>query len=452
MVHAKQARNPPPGAAAQGPIPAGAAPAAQRKEAAQIELAVEQGFDTVERRPDGAYLVNPKTNQETQLSGLGAMQRARKIIKDRIDAAASQAALSTLNDLTAPTEAQAKAGNYKKGAAKLNGFAISIENPVGSTRSGTAPDGTKWETTMANHYGYLKGTEGADGDQVDVFIGPRPDLDAVFVVDQIDPKTGMFDEHKVMMGYPSAEAARAGYLANYDADWKGLQAITPMPLATFRAWVKSPDAKKPAALYDPATQGAADVQQIDGRNSGDAATGARGPAGVDDRQDGQAAGETAPSGGVPDSQTGEQSAAPVGDQRAAQDQAAVDGLNAALGTETRLADPALPGVDAVNKLLDAFAALTGRRGIAVDWRGDGAQDGVKYRGNYFVNVNSPVQAMAWTIGHEFKHIAEGSKAVAVLYQCYPLRAELECAFAAKQSSVLPLPLRASKTTGTTRRY
>ena len=94
-------------------IPEGAAPAFQRREAAQIEAAVKQGFDTVERRGDGVYLVNPKTNQESKLSGLGAMQRARQIIRRTLDAAASQAASSPLNDLPNPTEAQAKAGTYK---------------------------------------------------------------------------------------------------------------------------------------------------------------------------------------------------------------------------------------------------------------------------------------------------------------------------------------------------
>lgn len=409
-------------------IPEGAAPAFQRQEAAQIEAAVKRGFDTVERRGDGVYLVNPKTNQESKLSGLGAMARARQIVRRTLDAAASQAASSPLNDLANPTEAQAKAGNYKKGSAKLNGFDISIENPVGSTRSGTAKDGTKWETTMGSHYGYFKGTEGADGDQVDVFIGPRPDLDTVFVVDQIDPETGMFDEHKVMMGYPNIEAARAGYLANYDKDWKGLQAITEMPLATFRNWVKSREARKPAAMYDQRSEGDADGQRDDagaaGRELGGEPQTSQRPDGgnVADGQGRQAgprepedAGAAAGSGRTP-AQPGAAAAGWVGRDLAAEG-AAIDLL------ASRLGDPGIrrpnerdPRAKAANSLLDAFAVLTGFRGIAVDWTGEATADGVEMDGDLFVNIDQPQQALSWTIGHEFKHVSDRSKAAAALYQ------------------------------------
>jgi hypothetical protein len=36
----------------------------------------------------------------------------------------------------------------------------------------------------------------------------------VFVVDQVNPRTGEFDEHKVMLGFDTLEEARAAYLAN----------------------------------------------------------------------------------------------------------------------------------------------------------------------------------------------------------------------------------------------
>jgi len=61
-----------------------------------------------------------------------------------------------------PTEAQIKAGNYKKYHMKMNGIKITIENPAGSYRSGKDDDGNEWRTKMNHHYGYIKGTVGAD--------------------------------------------------------------------------------------------------------------------------------------------------------------------------------------------------------------------------------------------------------------------------------------------------
>ncbi|BBS88028.1 hypothetical protein WP7W18E02_29250 [Aeromonas media] len=145
-----------------------------------------------------------------------------------------------------PTEAQKEAGNYKKGHIKLQGLDIALENPKGSTRSGTDQDGKAWQSTMAHDYGYIKRTLGADGDHVDVFIGDKPDSETVYVVDQVDPKTGKFDEHKVMMGFSDEQAAREGYLGNYEAGWKGLGAIKAMPVESFKRWVKEGDTTKPA--------------------------------------------------------------------------------------------------------------------------------------------------------------------------------------------------------------
>lgn len=146
-----------------------------------------------------------------------------------------------------PTEAQKEAGNYKKGHLSLQGLDIALENPKGSTRYGTDQDGKAWQSTMAHDYGYIKRTLGADGDHVDVFIGDQPDSEMVYVVDQVDPKSGKFDEHKVMMGFADEQAARDGYLANYEKGWKGLSAIKAMPVEEFKHWVKEGDTTKPVA-------------------------------------------------------------------------------------------------------------------------------------------------------------------------------------------------------------
>jgi len=146
-----------------------------------------------------------------------------------------------------PSESQVKSGNYKKGKATWNGLRFSIENPYGSTRRGTDSNGKKWETKMKCHYGYILGTVGADTDHVDAFVGRNTGSDLVFVVDQIDPQTGAFDEHKVMVGFLNEKQAREAYAENYSKGWKGLQAITGMTIGQFKNWLKTADMKKPAA-------------------------------------------------------------------------------------------------------------------------------------------------------------------------------------------------------------
>ena len=166
---------------------------------------------------------------------------------------AVEAASSQVN--TTPTPAQAEAGNYKKGHVTIGEFDITIENPAGSVRKGVDADGKEWSNTMANTYGYIKGTEGVDGDHIDVFL--HSDMDQwngrkVFVVDQTN-RDGSFDEHKVMLGFNDKDEAMTAYLANYDKTWAdthpGLR-ISETNIEDFNKWVQSSHRKtKPFADY-----------------------------------------------------------------------------------------------------------------------------------------------------------------------------------------------------------
>lgn len=150
---------------------------------------------------------------------------------------------------TTPSEAQKEAGNYKKGHIKINGFDVTIEQPAGSVRSGKDANGKEWSVTMSNTYGYIRGTKGVDGDHIDVFLGPDMNSDMVYVVDQVNTD-GSFDEHKVMMGFPSLEDARSAYLSNYEEGWKGLGNITGVTLDGFKKWIDSSTRKtKPFSEY-----------------------------------------------------------------------------------------------------------------------------------------------------------------------------------------------------------
>jgi hypothetical protein len=147
---------------------------------------------------------------------------------------------------TEPSEAQKEAGNYAHGHVKVAGIDIAIENPKGSIRTGKSPNGESWSVEMPAHYGRIKRTEGADGDQVDVYVGDDPKSRKVYVVDQIVPG-GRFDEHKAIMGVNSVQEARDLYASAFN-DGRGYQrigAITAMPVSEFKRWLKEGDTKKP---------------------------------------------------------------------------------------------------------------------------------------------------------------------------------------------------------------
>ena len=150
---------------------------------------------------------------------------------------------------TEPTEGQKEAGNYKKGHIKVDGYDITIENPKGSTRSGKDASGKAWSVPMHYDYGYIKGTEGVDGDHIDVYLSDEPTKGNVYVVDQINQKDGSFDEHKVMYGFPSMEAAVEAYKGQYEDGWK-VGTVTEVSREDFKKWVESSRRKtKPFADY-----------------------------------------------------------------------------------------------------------------------------------------------------------------------------------------------------------
>ncbi len=177
-------------------------------------------------------LTKPNDNQtETkEKPNKTILEKAQDTVEStKVDAAAKEAN-------TEPTEAQKEAGNYKKGHTIIQGLNISIEQPKGSTRSGKDPNGKKWSVKMNNHYGYIRGTQGKDKDHIDVFIGDSPTSKKVYVVDQMG-SDGLFDEHKVMIGFDSLEEAKAAYLSNYEEGWQGLGEITETSMDGFKEWI-----------------------------------------------------------------------------------------------------------------------------------------------------------------------------------------------------------------------
>jgi len=253
-------------------------PTSVEPEAADVEAVVEAAAQRVAERAgeteadkfrqaalqgaqdfrEGKPFNKPKGWQEETGYDFGYRAARPKITEEALEAAAAEAQTSPDNDLPQPTPEQIEAGNYKKGHVKLQGLDISIENPRGSVRSSQPGARKQWSQEMAHHYGYIRRTEGADGDQIDTFIGTDIESPNIFVIDQIDQRTGVFDEHKAMIGFKNPAAAKRGYLASYEQGWKS-GPVTQMSIAEFKEWIKTADTRQPASPKTPvatATQAA----------------------------------------------------------------------------------------------------------------------------------------------------------------------------------------------------
>jgi hypothetical protein len=129
-----------------------------------------------------------------------------------------------------------------QGYLEFCGWKIDIENVKGSTRSGKNPDGSEWATRMNYHYGELRGTTGSDSDPLDVYVGDNADSPLAVVIHQYDPKTGKYDEDKVMLGFDNVEEAIGAFKKQYDQPGYYRDGEhTAMPVNTLGRWIANKD-------------------------------------------------------------------------------------------------------------------------------------------------------------------------------------------------------------------
>jgi hypothetical protein len=136
------------------------------------------------------------------------------------------------------TEEVTKLAKARKLEGRINfqGLNISIENDKGSTRSGVGRDGKPWSVTMSHPYGYIRMTQGVDGDHVDCFVGPNPEAKFAYIIHTNDYTGRSYDEDKVMHGFDSPEEAQGAFLANFN-DAKYFRSIEEMPMDEFKRQV-----------------------------------------------------------------------------------------------------------------------------------------------------------------------------------------------------------------------
>lgn len=130
---------------------------------------------------------------------------------------------------------------------RLGGLNIVVENPRGTFREGIDLNGDEWSVEMPHHYGYIKGYDGADGDEVDCFVGPNMRSRDVYVITQ-NNEQGEFDEYKCMLGFDDEQSAIAGYNDSFTDGWDGFGACQRMSLDDFRNWLDAGNAAGCSAM------------------------------------------------------------------------------------------------------------------------------------------------------------------------------------------------------------
>ena len=123
----------------------------------------------------------------------------------------------------------------------FRGLQVSVENQSGSIRHWYDSHAKRaGKTKMVHDYGYIRRTQGTDGDHVDVYVGPDKMAPYVFVIDQLkSPDFVHVDEQKCMLGFSNLGAAVQAYQAHYD-DPRFLGQVRAVAFEDFAAFVTDP--------------------------------------------------------------------------------------------------------------------------------------------------------------------------------------------------------------------
>lgn len=123
---------------------------------------------------------------------------------------------------------------------RRHGLPISVEYAKGATRALHDDKGNVvYKVHMQNDYGYIDKTKGRDGDEVDCMLGPYKNANEVYVIHMIDMgpvPSEREDEDKCMIGFPSADMAKAAFLRHYPKNFYG--GMTALPVAEFKKKLK----------------------------------------------------------------------------------------------------------------------------------------------------------------------------------------------------------------------
>lgn len=128
--------------------------------------------------------------------------------------------------------------NVGKDSLPMQEFTVQGLPIVIETKAGNWRHGKDFKVMMPADYGYIKGALGADGDDMDCYIGPDIHSKNVFVVHQSKLDEDGFDEHKCMIGYNNVADAVADYYRGHHRASEIFMQVEPMTIDKFKSWLK----------------------------------------------------------------------------------------------------------------------------------------------------------------------------------------------------------------------
>jgi uncharacterized protein len=130
--------------------------------------------------------------------------KTREKAERQVGSAKAHGWTAKMEAMDAEPELEAEGWNF-------SGLRVDVENLAGSVRHGR-----NHHTRMTAPYGYIRNTEGTDGDEVDCFVGSVLDAPYAYVIHTKNPATDEYDEDKVILGVESARRAQELFEENYD--------------------------------------------------------------------------------------------------------------------------------------------------------------------------------------------------------------------------------------------
>lgn len=154
-------------------------------------------------------------------AGTDKAEKKKDLVKDFVAGGLAGALVKSANDPI-------------KKKVEVQGVPIWIEWKKGETRLYKKKGKVAYERFMKADYGYIPDTLDADGEEIDVYLGPDRSSPRAFVIKQMK-KDGSFDENKVMVGYRAKEDAKASYDYHMGGAKERYGGIRQVPVSALKA-------------------------------------------------------------------------------------------------------------------------------------------------------------------------------------------------------------------------
>ena len=82
-------------------------------------------------------------------------------------------------------------------------------------------------------YGFIEKTKTGDGEALDCYVGPNEQASHVYLIKQMKPDSGEFDEIKCMLGFDSMTDASKAYIDHYK-DIRFFGGVIPLEMKEFK--------------------------------------------------------------------------------------------------------------------------------------------------------------------------------------------------------------------------